>query len=210
MITRRGIADLVTAPERTGGGRDLIGAIFEKAVRESPALDLECDRFSLLEIAAVHRVPRLAELGLGGASVVDFDGSRCTIDDSFGTCFLDILGYPCRRVVEEPPFHVEGIGLVDLVLGGVVVMGNELLASFVEKPAGACPGVGVASACARTVSPMAATNTRMLFKADWSFIYLSSKKFFSDREISAVDRAISAINRAIIAADRARDSVQAH
>jgi hypothetical protein len=45
---------------------------------------------------------------------------------------------------------------------------------------GACPGVEVASACTRAVSPMAATNIRSFFKLDWVFIYLSSKKFFSD------------------------------
>jgi hypothetical protein len=45
---------------------------------------------------------------------------------------------------------------------------------------------------------MATTNIRSFFKPDWVFIYLSSKKFFSDRQISAIDRAI-------IAADRAQD-----
>jgi hypothetical protein len=70
---------------------------------------------------------------------------------------------------------------------------------------GACPGVEGASACTRIVSPMAATHMRSFFKPDWVFIYLSSKKFFSDREISAVEREIRAINRAIIADGRARD-----
>jgi hypothetical protein len=32
---------------------------------------------------------------------------------------------------------------------------------------------------------MAATNIKNFFKPHWGFIYLSSKKFFTDREISA-------------------------
>ena len=38
-----------------------------------------------------------------------------------GPRFLDFLGHLGRRVVEQPPLDVERLGLVDLVLGHVVV-----------------------------------------------------------------------------------------
>ncbi len=149
MISRRGIADLVAAAKGAGRGGDLIGIVLEEAVGESPAFDVERDRLGLLEMAVVDGGSRLTELGLGRAPVVMLaccGGSGC---GGLGAGFLDFLAHFRWRVVEEPPFHVEGVRLVSLALGDVVVARVDLLICFVQEPSSPLLGIDGRCDCIR-------------------------------------------------------------